>query len=489
MTLRALCTAGALITVGMLIGRFLGLLRESLIAAHYGTANAADMAISLLLIPDFIASLLIGSAVSAVMVPAFTALEGPRAQALFWQAIALNMLVFSAASLIAYTQLDGLALLLHGTPDAGASRALLFALMSLPLTGANAVVTAWLQYRGKLLVPAFSNALFNAVIVATLWFAPAGLAVLGMGVLVAAFVRLAANISAYAGNGGGLWGRGVGWQVSGSLLKHYITTVAGGFFQLVPHYAPYVVMALSAAGIALFNYAFKLVLLPAMLLMTIIQMAILPWFSRMLRDGAADTAYALAFRVAVLLAFSMTLAMTLASRQIVSLCFGYGEMTSADIESVSRLFALGVWALPGMVAGSVWQQLCYAHRRPQVPLKVSMIQAFAMVPLVWLGQAQEGVAGVILAYVAVQWLSPLLFGLRSLRGGLLPQGMGWPRCIMPLLASFAAFLPMAALFVWINPGPVAGFSGALCIGGLTLAAGLAAEPACRDYALKRVRPI
>src|SRR5690606_4625947 len=108
MTTRLLFSVGMLVTVGMLAGRVLGLLREALIAAPFGAGVDADMAVSLLIIPDFVTALLIGSAASATLVPAFASRSAQEASALFFQALAASMLLAGVAGLFVFWQVTAM---------------------------------------------------------------------------------------------------------------------------------------------------------------------------------------------------------------------------------------------------------------------------------------------------------------------------------------------------------------------------------------------
>src|SRR5690606_35972856 len=111
---------------------------------------------------------------------------------------------FTAVALLIGWWEEALAAFYSGSADlSDAGNALLIALCSLPLTAATAVVTAWLQHRGRFLVPAFANAIFNSIILLTLWLAPAGLVMLASGIIAAALLRLLAHLLAFRRGGGG----------------------------------------------------------------------------------------------------------------------------------------------------------------------------------------------------------------------------------------------------------------------------------------------
>ncbi|MGE0754254.1 MAG: lipid II flippase MurJ, partial [Alphaproteobacteria bacterium] len=343
MNLRTLVSAGMLVAAGMLASRVLGFLREAMIAANYGTGADANMIIGLLLIPDYITSILIGGALSAVLLPAFAARDAAQRLALFWQVMAGSVAIFMVLVLLVYSQADAIIHVLHGDIDEVSSAALFWALFSMPLAGASGVITAWLQYHSRFAIPAFANALFNLVIVLTLWLAPSGFTVLGLGIFVAGLTRLALFITGFTRSPAAQRPSRQPWQVDKRLLSHYAAAVGNSFFSLLPQYIPYLIITLLSGEMALFNYAFKLVLLPGMILNTIINVVMLPRFVHLRKEGRDVQEYGRSLRMGTSLALCITLAMSLASWHIVMLCFGYGEMTEADINEVTHIFAIGIW--------------------------------------------------------------------------------------------------------------------------------------------------
>src|SRR5688572_33032213 len=111
MPLRSLFTAGALVTAGMLAGRLLGLLREMLLASHFGTGSQADLAISLLIVPDLITSAFMGSAVGATLVPLYASRSPEKAEALFWQALLASFLFFAGLAALVGVNITSVSLL------------------------------------------------------------------------------------------------------------------------------------------------------------------------------------------------------------------------------------------------------------------------------------------------------------------------------------------------------------------------------------------
>ncbi|NBO17837.1 MAG: hypothetical protein EBV03_01160, partial [Proteobacteria bacterium] len=382
--MRALLAGGGLIALGMLLGRVLGLAREMLLAARFGTGPGADFAVLLLIIPDFIAAALIGGAASAVLVPAFAARDAEKQRALLWQVLCWGLLLcIPAVALI----LLGLLPWAQGRAAwvPGALSAVWLAMLALPLSVATAVFSAWLQHAGKLAAPAFANVTFNVALMLVLWLsAPTGWAV-AVGIVLGAAARLATH-------GWALRGKNMrpalglrGGELTRDMGRAYLAATGTALLSMLPLYVPYLVVA--GSRIAVFNYAFKLLLLPGMLGLTVIGMVVLPWLARLHQQGR--DAFVQGFRHAMLatalVGWALTLALILAAPEITALMFGYGAMEPRDIALVAALFRISLLALLPMLLGGLLQQGFYAATDTTTPLRASILQAALCLPLALVG--------------------------------------------------------------------------------------------------------
>jgi len=471
MSIRLLLSASTMITTGMIVGRILGLLREMLIAAQFGTSETANMAIILLIIPDFVAAAFIGSAVSAVLLPAFASRSPERILALMWQTLALSCVLFIVIALLC-------AFIFFGSHD---FVSLMIAFCSMPLAAMTAALTAYLQYRGKFLVPAFANAIFNVVVLFTLWKAPDNLIILAIGIFAAAFIRLAAHYFAFV-NAGGKFNRSsfARQEFDRSLFKAYFHTAGSGICSVLPIYVPYMLVAGTAAGLAAFNYAFKLLLFPAILIQTIIQMVLLPWFVKIRSNSPLESTaiYSASLQVAWAVSLAITLSFSIGAQAIADVCFGYGKMTQADIVHVGNLMALGIWAAPGLIMSCMWQQMLYAHEQTRPPFYANIALAASIAPLCWLGYQMYDLKGVLIANALAQ-LVPFYLLVRLGR-----HFVGLPArpsfiYVRISLAVVVTFAVLGYFFYTLNPTPLTAVAFAILIGLTSLAAGLWQCPSAR----------
>lgn len=464
MTLKSLFTASALIAIGMLAGRLLGLLREMLLAAQFGISDIADQAVLLLIVPDFITSAFIGSAASAALLPAFAARTPHEACKLFHECTFISVAAFSMLALLLY--------LVTGWNIPSAAWAL--TLLALPLSAATAIFTAYLQYRGRFVVPAFATVIFNSVIIIGLWAGGSALAFLATSIALAAFVRLSAHIIAYLR----LQTQSAGYaprQLDKPLLRTYATAMSTGLLGLLPTYVPYALIAASGAGVAVFNYALKLVLMPALLAQTIAQMAVLPWLVAARKDRDATslaTLHAQTLQLAALAASVGALSLILCAPSLATLCFGYGQMTPPDIQQIAQNFTVGVLAMPAMLVVTLLQSMLYASGNARAAFVASLWQAAAILPLSITSQALWHSQGIMASFVLIQTLPIMFLFIACRHRSLLPPLASFGAGLHAACASLVVFVPLSLWASQQQFSPVTTIACAIFMGIVSLSAGL-----------------
>lgn len=444
---RHLISAGLWIGGGMMLGRLLGFLREVLLASRYGAGELADFSVILMIIPDFVAAALIGGASGGVLIPAFAARDKNSQRLLLWQASLGSVLV--AFSMAVVLMLVALPILSVGQGGAWA-----LMLLALPASFLTAVWAAFLQHERRLAAPAFSNVSFNLALMALLWaLEPSALAA-AMGIVMGSLLRLACHALALARAGVGrpqvLSGRR---QWDARMLKDYAAASGTGLLTMLPHYAPYAVLGV-ASGIAVFNYAFKLVWLPAMLGYMGITMLLLPLLSRRWQHGrevfAADGGMMhFALRLGSL---AMVLGLCACGSAVVALVYGRGAMTPDAQAHVEQGFTQGIWLVMPMLLSYSWQQTCFAQGETRLPLRVSFWQCVTVLPACAVAVALWGMVGAFYALTAMYAATCLVFPRLIAAQGLVLLAM--PKSGLPLVVLTCVFSVQWAIFSRFSLAPM-----------------------------------
>ena len=504
MKARSIISAGVIVAIGMVAGRVLGLLREVAIAAYFGTTGHADAAIFLLLVPDFITVVFIGSAGSAALIPAFAARSEEKALTLLWQTMLASIGGFTFIAVIMFSlnsYIAGLfAVDINSLPDL--KEAVFFTAFSLPFMAATWVFTAWLQYRERFVAPAFANALFNIIILLTLWLAHGDILTLSIGSFIASGLRLGTHVFSFV-NGGEkirncmtLFAKK--WEIDKKFSVIYMQASLTGILAMLPIYAPYFIITANSGGLALFNYAFKLVLLPSILLQTMIQTVILPLFVRQHKNNEPhirQKMHSLSLQLGYICGFSVALAVMLGAEPISSLCFGHGKMSPQDISEISSLLRIGIWATPFAILSCLWQQMLYAGHNAKSAMMASVMSTILLIPIYWLGLKIGGAYGVMTGYIMMTGyiINSILFLAQIIIFGkkYLPFSSFIPSkdYIYSSSAMIGVFIVSSLLYISFLPvsynADIIKALLAIIIGGALLASGILASKQTRDALLRR----
>jgi putative peptidoglycan lipid II flippase len=154
--------------------RLLGLVRDQSFAAFMGTHGVAAAFSYAFMVPNLFRRLLGEGALTAAFIPIFKAKEKNEGEASMWQAAnaVISGLLVVAPAIVLYVVLIISLLLLGGVWDPDTR--LMFQLMRLMfpymmLACLGAIFMGILNARGHFFIPAFSPALLNVVLIASVW--------------------------------------------------------------------------------------------------------------------------------------------------------------------------------------------------------------------------------------------------------------------------------------------------------------------------------
>jgi putative peptidoglycan lipid II flippase len=345
--------AGALSLALLLASRIFGLVRESSIAAAFGTSGMADVAVLMLTLPDWVAGVLAGGALAYVLVPAW-AVQTPAQVRASEHVVAVRLV--AGAALLAVLLLMGrdaaLQSLAGGLPAAlrpAGLQALAWSAVALPAALLAAVWSTRLQHEQDFTGMYAANLVVNGVLIAAVALtAMAGhgaIGWLGGGLLVAMSARLA-------------WLRwrtpasGRGEAAADPALPRISLWVWAALSAGLPMALPFAARSIAshagAGALATFNYAWKLVELPLLLAIQLVATLALPAIARALSSqdpGSASRAVRSAFALAWALACAAAAALLVGAPAVARLLFGWGRMNDEALARVAEWGALGAWGL------------------------------------------------------------------------------------------------------------------------------------------------
>ncbi len=349
--------AGALSLALLLASRVLGLLRESALAAAFGTSGLADVAILMLTLPDWAAGVLASGALAYVLVPAWAG--RPRLQVAATQRVVALRLVGAAVvlgALLALWREPALAWLAGGLPAASrpaGSAALLWSALALPGALLAAVWATRLQheqdftgmYAANLVV---NGALIAAIALAAVVASDAAIGWLGAGLMVAMLVRLAWLHWRMPGGAGDVPAVPAAPPALPPGRLWVWAALAAGLPLALPFAARSIASQSGPGALATFNYAWKLVELPLLLAVQLVATLALPAIAKAIAaddQAAARRAVRSAFALAWALACGAAAALLVGAPAIAALLFGWGRMDGTALARVAQWGAIGAWGL------------------------------------------------------------------------------------------------------------------------------------------------
>ena len=459
---KSLLRTGLVLSVAIMVGRLTGFVREMVLARSFGASAEADAAVLILTLPDMLVNLLLAGGLTAALIPEFKTLDRARAANLFVQASVLIGAMFGAlALLVAAFPVQVLSLLGPGlAPEAHASGAAAVRIMAwaIPLSALAGTTTAYLQANERFLVAGLGTLFFNGcVIVALLWpglNTPLILA-LALGINAGALLRWGSQLAVLPRERPqGLWRQ---WLISWSSLWRYAQAlVSSGVLLAVPVLARAYASTGGEGGVALFNYASKLVELPLSVFITLIASVTFPRMSRHFAEAITSReGYGLlsqGLRLTLLLAYSIALVCAWYALPLSALVFGQGALSPEANERLATLAMIGFLSLPMQGACYMLTAALNAQKRTHVPL--------------WINLGCVGAMAAAMALFAGQWaLESVMWFLNATYAAMMvglwiavaPRGWGRDgifdgRVLLGLAASTLLFFAMAGAGAWLELG-------------------------------------
>jgi peptidoglycan biosynthesis protein MviN/MurJ (putative lipid II flippase) len=483
--------AGAISLALLLASRVLGLLRESVQAAAFGTTATADLAVLMLTLPDLASAVFASGALAYALLPLWARQapqelrrsQGRAARILLGLGLAIALVLALAPQAAGRWLAPGLG----AAAQPRLVEAIWWAALAVPLALLGSLWYTRLQHERDVVGMYGMNVVHTGVVIAALatvgWGSPGGqgdsaIRWLGAGLLLALALRLLflhwrlpgpvqAEVPATAGPAGL-----PGWRI---WLWAALATGAPVAMLLV---ARSLVSRNGEGALAAFNYAWKLVELPNLLA---IQLVATLAFPALTRAHAQGRDFSVQLRAAFLLAWTLAcaaaLGLWLAARPLADLLFGWGRMDPQRVAEVADWAAWGGWTLLPQALVTVTILVLATRERMRVAA-LAYAGALALVLLAGLAGLHAG-RDVMLALLGV--FAALAAVLLWLAGAETLAALPWRQMAVPALLA-AVLAPAGALVPASQPSWLLGVA---CVAALALLGlSYAASPALRA-ALKR----
>ena len=477
----------------LLLSRILGLLRESVQAAAFGSTGMADAVIVMFTLPDLLVGVLVSGALSYVLLPLW-AQQSPSLRAIGQRKIAiallggglvLGALVWLFNSAVVQVLAPGLT----GAMKLVSAQALGWSAVVLPLAMLAALWVTRLQHERDFIGMYVGNLIVNLALVIGLIAVAKGLApeipaltMLGIVLLLAMLGRLA--WLAWRLPSGPQPTSGVQASPLPAANVWLWAALSSGLLLVFPLLARSLASSGGEGALATFNYAWKLIELPLVLAVQLVASLAFPAITRT-EPGSAERrqAVGLAFLVAWTLACAAIAAVATFSLPIATLLFGWGRMSAASLGVIAQWSAIGIWSLLPQALMAVLLSVMATHGRMRSAVAVLGVGLAVLLLVGSLGDLDnlESARG-----SGVMWLLNSVFAgmaaaLMWLERRSIKNTIAYFACLIPLVVSIG-LVALKPLFIGL--GITLTLIFCTVYGLLVIASALAASPALRG-ALRR----
>ena len=467
-SLRRLLFSNTLIVMAATVGsRALGLLRDVLIAAQFGTSGEINAYYAAFRIPDLLYLLIIGGALGSALIPVFSRFLGQGEAEKAWRLanavintalvaiVIFSFLIFFIAPQIVRNILAPNLSLEYQELTINLTRLLLLQPLLLGLGGiAMALLNGTEHFLWPALAPLFYN---GSIILGALFLAgPFGVYGLVIGVLIGAAIYLVVQLPALLR--------------LGLRYRPKLDFVAPGLSEILKVLGPrllgqaafqfnfFVITNLASrigdgSSISALNYAFQLFMLPHGLFALSVATVAFPAMSRFYGAGDMDglkTTFSRSLRQIIFFAVPASLGLALLARPIVATVYQSGKFGQASTELVSQgliFFSVGLLAY-GVV--EIVTRAFYALQDTRTPVIIALLTVGLNLFLSSLLGREEtlktGGLALSLALATTFEMVALLWLLHRKIGSFTPPGEG---LLLPLIKIVLAADFMAAV-LWLG---------------------------------------
>jgi len=449
---RVVARAAAIIALGNIASRVLGLAREAVIAYLFGATGLVSIFRVASTIIQSLYDFLVGGMVSAALVPIFSEYAARADKRELWRvaSIVINCLALLLALAVLLLELFApqLIIILGGGYDAAlqasAVEMIRLILPAIFFLGMSGVVTGLLYALQRPAYPAFTTAAYNlGIVVIALALTPLfGIASLIIGIIIGAALQVLLQLP-------GLRGMQYHFTLDFAhpalrqILKLYFPVLAGLFISIIGVFIDrYLASYTGAQSLAWMQAATVLVQLPLGLVGTAISFAILPELSRQTKDDRQQTTeknsklpitnyeftstLAFGIKLVLLLILPATVGLFILAHPIVALLFERGAFTAMDTAQTALALQFYLIGLPFAAIDQPLVFAFYARKNTLAPnlvafagVAVYVVVALALYrPLGFIGLVIANSAQLTSHAVVMLWLT------QTRLGGIGKQGIG-----------------------------------------------------------------
>ncbi len=398
---------------GILLSRFLGFVREWVVAHQVGSNAMTDAYYAAFTLPDFLNYLVAGASLSVTFIPVFTkyAAEGREDEG--WHVFS-TVMTFMGLLLVAFVMAGEIfapqlaRLIAPGFPPAERARVIFLTRLMLPAQFCfyeGSILSAVQYAKGRFLVPSFAPVIYNIFIIlgGMLLASRIGMTGFAVGVVTGAIV-------------GNFLFQVYGAMTVGARFNPNLNVLHPGFKLFIRLSIP-IMLALSLAftddwiirwfgsylqpaSITWLNYAKTLMRVPLGVVGQGVGVASFPFLAQLYSEGKFDELNRLlnsTVKSLIAALIPISALMIAQSAPVVYLVFSHTRMRPPDLDATAATLVYFTLGLFGWGAQYILARGFYATRNTWIPAVVGTALTFATVPVYWLLVRQAQHLGLAMA--------------------------------------------------------------------------------------------
>jgi putative peptidoglycan lipid II flippase len=459
---RQIARAAVLVIGLFFISRVLGLAREMIIGARFGTSAQLDAYQAAFRVPDLLFQLVAGGALGSAFIPVFTGCLTRRELRGAWRLFSgvTNLVLIVLTTLAAAMAIAAPWLVEHVlAPGFSAPQQALTAelvrwmLFSTVIFGVSGIVMGVLNSFQHFLLPALAPILYNLSIIAGAWFLAPTLGVFGLvlGVVVGAGLHL--DIQLF-----GLWWYGAKYNATLGPKDRNVREVGRlmgprviGLAAVQVNFWVNTLLAshLATGSLAALNYAWLLMLLPQGIVAQGVATAAFPTFASLKSQGRMTElrqTVTATLRAVLFLSIPAAVGLFVWRVPLVRMLLERGQFDAHSTELTTTALAFYSFGLIGHSAVEILARAFYALHDTRTPVAIGIGAMALNVVLSLLLRGGFAHGGLALANTIATLIEMgLMFAFLSVRIG----GLAWGSLGVTVLKASAASLGMGLTLTWI----------------------------------------
>ena len=377
-----------IVSIGLLLGRISGFLREITIANTFGATRDSDFIVLLLTTPDFFVSLLMGGALSMALIPEFKKLSQEKGIVLYKQVTTVTgalgvILVF----LMFFLKEDILLALAIGMDDEFIRTNeiyFFYSFLALPFSFATGASVAFLNAQERFTITSLGTVIVNVTLIVFILIAARygnSFLLISVGLLSAAVLRWLSQVSVLSIIPFTLW-KTDDSLITKNLVQRYVYALLSG---IIIFSLPVVVRTIASVEgpgmLSLVNYSIKLVELPLVVLSSVFSLVVLPVLSEAFAGGNkrvfSDTASAVCY-IVVSASLLVLIPLNIHSDLVATMIYGWGSLEPSQVETIGRFLSIYAIALPFQSLNGILLAIFSSRKDTKTPFCITLLLGFTL---------------------------------------------------------------------------------------------------------------